>query len=853
MNDKDIRSVELNLPNQKVVKADALRTRGNIYDDQLRQNLELLLTYYCKKNSIDYKQGLNELAAPFVYFSKIDLGLDTIYNYFNTFMNRFIPNLHRDNSDFSSLQCHFQILNLLFKYHDPQLFEYLLANDITTDIYAVSWFMTLFANKLSIDLLYLFWEVYIIQDDQYLVFFIALGLLISRRDKILQGDPLFLPQVMSSITIDSFDDFKKIFKIAIEKKFETPVSFFTKIESMNLFSKDTRHLKHEIPLLEKMTTIPVYPMEILNQIYPDHIKCANLFCQKNINLLANIPGKSLLKQLKKLVQMAQKIKEVKSLQLNQIQFVKLDLRENMQGTGTLAQSSNIGVSQYSEKLSVQILQDYNYCNGKMHICFIVNEFNQDIFSLEQIKQQKMQNQQSINKQQNRKRSENSDYSDDYDYDDEDEEDIANEQNIVKMLAEDFQKSNFQKISILEGGFKECHDFLLSLNIQMTGHIKSKCQICNSVGKEEKTNSLFDFFANVFTFKENKQQGQLVKKSDIQRPSFKPGANKLQYYCDNNNKNQNYNSNNSESTQLNSINEQVSNINLYNQSSIKKNDISQNIHQINNSNGSKNQQIRNQLSPPLQPKSTQFNKQQQQQENKNVQQQQENLNISPFNQQKHQSVQQQNQQQPTLTQQVQQSNFSVKNYGFMKQLNSIDSKQNINNNNNLRDSNRNSNNDVNNNHQRQSSKHKNPQQNSVMQFGKQDNTSNFKINSPDKYWSNQLQKQRSPEKSDRIQVIANENNRNNDFRNYGEQQFVNQNQKQYMKYRKRGIMKSYRFSKEDFCHFFNCLIGRQFQYYTCNQQKDKIAQQYQDQNMPFRIQQKCKNYKRIVIVSQGKFD
>lgn len=53
------------------------------------------------------------MAAPFVYFSKIDLGLDTIYNYFNTFMNRFIPNLHRDNSvKYYNIYCHNLILSI---------------------------------------------------------------------------------------------------------------------------------------------------------------------------------------------------------------------------------------------------------------------------------------------------------------------------------------------------------------------------------------------------------------------------------------------------------------------------------------------------------------------------------------------------------------------------------------------------------------------------------------------------------------------------------------------------------------------------------------------------------------------
>ena len=39
----------------RVIKNDVKRTRSNIFDDKLRENQELLLTYYCKKNKIKYK------------------------------------------------------------------------------------------------------------------------------------------------------------------------------------------------------------------------------------------------------------------------------------------------------------------------------------------------------------------------------------------------------------------------------------------------------------------------------------------------------------------------------------------------------------------------------------------------------------------------------------------------------------------------------------------------------------------------------------------------------------------------------------------------------------------------------
>jgi hypothetical protein len=57
--EEEIRGTVCDLENQRVVRADAERTRGS---EQLDKDMvELVLTKYCKNNSIKYKQGLNEV------------------------------------------------------------------------------------------------------------------------------------------------------------------------------------------------------------------------------------------------------------------------------------------------------------------------------------------------------------------------------------------------------------------------------------------------------------------------------------------------------------------------------------------------------------------------------------------------------------------------------------------------------------------------------------------------------------------------------------------------------------------------------------------------------------------------
>ena len=59
------------LENQRVVRADSERTRGNEMLD--KDIVELVLTKYCKNNNIKYKQGLNEV-SPHKFLSCLDSG-----------------------------------------------------------------------------------------------------------------------------------------------------------------------------------------------------------------------------------------------------------------------------------------------------------------------------------------------------------------------------------------------------------------------------------------------------------------------------------------------------------------------------------------------------------------------------------------------------------------------------------------------------------------------------------------------------------------------------------------------------------------------------------------------------------
>ena len=136
------------MPNQRVVKNDCDRTR--VKDRPLltsfREYLESMLTYYCKKNAIKYKQGMNEILGPFILIkSKIKLSLTRIYNLTSYFIEKYLTNYYHED-EFFSLQSSLALLNLLLKYHNPQMHSIFEFSIITPEMYATSWVLTIFAK-----------------------------------------------------------------------------------------------------------------------------------------------------------------------------------------------------------------------------------------------------------------------------------------------------------------------------------------------------------------------------------------------------------------------------------------------------------------------------------------------------------------------------------------------------------------------------------------------------------------------------------------------------------------------------------------------------------------------------------
>jgi hypothetical protein len=146
--DSEILNEEFDTINQRVIKNDCDRTRVKEWPllKSFRDYLESVLTFYCKRNNIEYKQGMNEVAGPFILLkSRVSLSLSRVYNIFSCFVEKFLTNYFYE-TQFFSLQSSFALLNLLLRYHYPMIHHIFEFSLITPEMYAMGWILTVFSK-----------------------------------------------------------------------------------------------------------------------------------------------------------------------------------------------------------------------------------------------------------------------------------------------------------------------------------------------------------------------------------------------------------------------------------------------------------------------------------------------------------------------------------------------------------------------------------------------------------------------------------------------------------------------------------------------------------------------------------
>ena len=198
-----IKETPLNLKRQRVVRLDAERTRpehASLRTPEMQSLLVRLLTYFCRDKNIRYKQGLNEVLAPFVLLRTPRLSDAAIYALFERFVSRFVLHMYTDD-DFVPLQCALRGFEILLIYHDAELASYLRKHGITPEMYATPWFLTHFARNVPLATLMFLWDALLLADDHLvdLHMYFAVAFVMNNRRAILRTHSSDLPILMTSM------------------------------------------------------------------------------------------------------------------------------------------------------------------------------------------------------------------------------------------------------------------------------------------------------------------------------------------------------------------------------------------------------------------------------------------------------------------------------------------------------------------------------------------------------------------------------------------------------------------------------------------------------------------------------
>ena len=488
-------NANLSEENLNNIKKDVLRTRAKeslMYSDY-KENLELLICFYCDYNKISYKQGLNEiLAALLVLKYQFNLSLELIFHLSQGLINKFVQNYYYEKKIFS-LKSSLSLLTLLLKYHKPEIYNLLDKLMIDPIVYATNWLLTMFSSRLDLDLTYYLWNFLIGIDDQLFMHYFIIALLIYNEDKILKEEKLNIPILITKLTINSVEEMGNILKIALRLREETPYSFRLLANKLEIFKYHSDDIEkcYEKYKPQFLVTMPIFPSEIFYICYNDIIKCPDDLC---INYLS--------KNKYKYESQKHVCEHCKMNIDKKIEYILLDLRileygsfeDENEKTGFLpkmimVEQNELKSDDFVEKIKERFLND----KGHYHFIFMTsktdyfnnfedNYYIEKQFGNEQIKVEKELNEDLIRKMTIRKKFKLKEYD-----------------NLKKLLIT-LLNANYPYISFCYGGFAAIHELISKFDISLLNH-DTNCNLC-----KKKENSFFDYLKmNFYNKKEHEDE------------------------------------------------------------------------------------------------------------------------------------------------------------------------------------------------------------------------------------------------------------------------------------------------------------------------------------------------------------
>ncbi|EDW77773.1 uncharacterized protein Dwil_GK24666, isoform A [Drosophila willistoni] len=256
------------LPFQSQLREDCQRhvdRMGNEEEDKVSvvSDLESIMTFYCKNRNLQYEpdNGWIELLLPLF---ALKLNRSDTFNLFEAIRDTYIPKGCKPKGNV------FHVFRLLLLYHDPELCSVLDTKKITPDLYSLSWFQSLFASCSSLSVIIAMWDLYFQNADPFMVFFLALIILINGREQILQMKNnssskeeiiKFLSNMPCALEVDDVHDFCSLAQYYALK---TPTSFKTDfLKALYGKQNDSPRSQEESTKVSQALCLPVSVYELV--------------------------------------------------------------------------------------------------------------------------------------------------------------------------------------------------------------------------------------------------------------------------------------------------------------------------------------------------------------------------------------------------------------------------------------------------------------------------------------------------------------------------------------------------------------------------------------------------------------
>ena len=473
--------------------------RTKIYETKdypnFKEELKKVLLFYCEYNSIQYKQGMNEIMTVFLSlkFKEPSIEIYKIYNCFNLFMDYFLINFYK-GKDISSLNSCYSIFDLLLKYHEPAIYNKLNISFITPVIYSTNWLLTYLTNKNTIVVSYVIFNFLINEMDKSMVFFLCIALLKYNKNDIINSPNYKLIEYISKLNIESIEIANKVINLALNIRENTPYSLYILINRLQIFFPYSKYIQSQYDLIKPnyFKVFPIFPSEVLFKLFPTILSCPDYTCNNfNCKISNKIPKRGLCEYCK-----FHKIKNIN------YRYYIMDIRvynkdeNNFNGTlpNMMLLNKNILSQLINEKDKIE---DYFYKellkikqqnkNKEIHISILTNitenyeDFERDLYinnisskELNDIKyglewnKEKVLNEKVFKKKNNKEKF------------------IIEEYIIFRNIITKLIKEEIQYISFIYGGYKELHNLSQILRIPLPLHYIKKCIYCQqNLEKKEK--------------------------------------------------------------------------------------------------------------------------------------------------------------------------------------------------------------------------------------------------------------------------------------------------------------------------------------------------------------------------------